>query len=44
MTIETRILAIDALELRVGSMYQFLGETYQVRNVRALFYCVCLNT
>ncbi|GAB9469818.1 hypothetical protein Gpo141_00007084 [Globisporangium polare] len=32
MTVETRILAMNALELRVGSMYQFLGETYQVRN------------
>lgn len=36
MTIETRVLAMDALELRIGSMYQFLGETYQVRNVRAM--------
>lgn len=36
MTIETRVLAMDTLELRIGSMYQFLGETYQVRNVRAV--------
>ncbi|KAF1328711.1 hypothetical protein FI667_g6500, partial [Globisporangium splendens] len=31
MTVDTRILSVDGLELHIGSMYQFLGETQQVR-------------
>uniref|UniRef100_K3WMX9 CST complex subunit Ten1 n=1 Tax=Globisporangium ultimum (strain ATCC 200006 / CBS 805.95 / DAOM BR144) TaxID=431595 RepID=K3WMX9_GLOUD len=27
ITVDTRILSMDGLELRIGSMYQFLGET-----------------
>lgn len=34
LTIDTRVLAADRLELRVGSMYQFLGETLVVHSVR----------
>ncbi|TYZ64151.1 hypothetical protein PybrP1_004444 [[Pythium] brassicae (nom. inval.)] len=28
LTVDTRVLATDGLALRVGSMYQFLGETH----------------
>lgn len=29
LTVETRRLATDALQLRVGALFQFLGETYR---------------
>lgn len=40
MTVETRILATDGLELRIGSMHQFLGETYVARTVRSSLFTV----
>jgi hypothetical protein len=36
MVVETRQLATDSLQLRIGSMFQFLGETYRTSNVRWL--------
>lgn len=36
MVIETRQLVTDRLQLRIGSMFQFLGETYRAMNVRVL--------
>ncbi|GLD98089.1 hypothetical protein PINS_up006786 [Pythium insidiosum] len=29
LTVETRICALDGVDLVVGSMYQFIGETYR---------------
>ncbi|RLN71020.1 hypothetical protein BBJ28_00013990 [Nothophytophthora sp. Chile5] len=33
MTVETRVLALGNLQLRIGSMFQFLGETHQTTKV-----------
>ncbi|KAJ0401050.1 hypothetical protein ATCC90586_004155 [Pythium insidiosum] len=29
LTVETRICALEGVELAIGSMYQFIGETYR---------------